>query len=182
MYNLIKSLDYSKKYLPDEPKKNYPKQIKAIKQLLKGKWSYLNHIQKDINLTYSKLSKHFNIVLDWEQINDEYFVQVNSKKAIIKEEPNRNLWIIGRVANYYLRIEDEQGKVINRWECTNFADAEHWVKAKSYEEKSALTEDELRETLQQTLDACLEALPEKANPIHYLRLEWIKGRIDEILL
>jgi hypothetical protein len=40
----------------------------------------------------------------------------------------------------------------------------------------------LLEELQTTLTACKQALPDDTAPIHFLRLQWIEQRLNEILL
>jgi hypothetical protein len=181
---LFTSLNLSEKLLPSSDIETHQKRIRVIKQLLRGNRPNIDKVIRSTKKHNAEFQKYMDEFppLDWQEQGNEYSVQVDQGRAVIKEIRNQDKWVIGRVSTYYPRIEYRQGVVFKGLEEFSFEAAERWIKSKLFALNHPIEEDNLLEELQTTLALCMQVLPDDTNPIHFLRLQWIENRISEILL
>jgi hypothetical protein len=181
---LIASLNLSEKRLSASDIDVHRQRIRLIKQFMRGKRPDITQETRSLKqyrADFHKFMEEFP-PLDWQEQENVYSVQLDAGKAVIEEVRNRSKWIIGRVSTYYPRIEDQHGNHYQGLEEFQFEMAEYQIKLMLFEIQHPIAEDHLLEELQATLTACKQALPDDTAPLHFLRLQWIEQRLNEILL
>lgn len=179
---LFASLNLSRKFLPGNEIDIHQKRIRVIKQLLRRNCPDIDqdpHLVKDKVADHRKFMEEFPPLV-WHEEENEYSVELDQGRAVIKEVRNQNKWIVGRVSTFYPRIE-YQGEVFNGLEALSFEEAERWIKSRTFAMNHPDNEATQRAKIQETLALCIRALPDDTNPLHYLRLQYVKDRMAEIL-
>ncbi len=169
---LISTLDFCQGLLPDDIHSSHFKRVELIKQILRGEPPL------DTGLIPPSPTRH----LDWQQQDDKYYANTDHGRAIIIETRDTRKWTSGGTAHHEPRIEHPTGIAITGPSSIDFEVSETWIINKLNELNHPVGGEADLDNLHYTLQICAKVLPEDSNPLHYLRLEWMGARIDDILL
>ncbi len=169
---LISTLDFCQGLLPDDIHPSHFKRVELIKQVLQGERPL------DTGLIPPSAASH----LDWQQQGNEYYADTDHGGAVIIETRDTRKWSSRGTIHHEPRIEHPIGVVITGPSSIDFEVSEAWIINKLNELNHPTGGEADLDNLHYTLQICTKVLPEDSNPLHYLRLEWIEARIDDILL
>jgi hypothetical protein len=180
---LFESLEIAGRYLSGEVQESFQVHYDFIRQLLLGNQPQLAQtlvevLQREEN--FEKIHREIRS-LNWMQQGDVYAANMNQRELAIKEIRNKNPWVIGRAFGYIPGYENNEKEMVYGLEMVSYEDAEKWLALKMYELKQPDEQAIKLEQLQSTLEACRRFLPEEVSGIHFMRLEWIQARVEEML-
>lgn len=175
---LASTLDTCAALLPEPHRLYHRARLENIKRWFFGQSLYSDMVKPPTN----DWADH---EFDWQQIDNRYVSDVPPHgKAVIVETPSdrSSAFSFGTTSHYNLQVEDETGVILKDYvPPTDFLSAEERMRTILSELEQPFIGEVYVDHISFTIKICQCLLPQDADLMQYVRLDYIDGYLGEVL-